>query len=264
MNNIADIILSRPDIWYYEKGYLTVDLELFGINLCALFNKYLGEHYYFQKFHPKIKTDNNRPIWQQWSETKNLAIISPTLHDENSNRNYSREEIVYAAHPHPQFLTSYTSYSEEYPSLFTKKPLELDDNDFLLYIGDYSLDNVQVYLGTIKNGIFMPSKVGDGLRVPVTVKSSGNDTIRYNNPVYPFIEDFMREIFFYKISNKKPVLDQCDMDLILEKFEISKSERMQTLIELLKSIKDQATEKILSSNTVGKMLEFNKIDEPNK
>lgn len=263
MDNTKDIILPYPSDWYYENGYLTIDLELFGQNLCALFNKYLGEHYYFQKFYPKIRTDKERPIWQQWSETKSLAIISPTLHDENSTRNYNEERVVYVAHPHPQFLSSYTSYSEEYPSLFTKEPLELDDKDFLLYFGDHSFDYVKVYLGTIENGIFIPSKVGDYLRVPVTVESSGSDTIHYNNPVYPFIEDFMREIFLYKVSNKKPILDQNDMDLILERFEISKSERIQTIIELLKAVKEQATEELLVSNTIGKVLEIQRVDNSN-
>ncbi len=256
--NTKDIILPRPREWYYENGYLTIDLELFGTNLCALFDKYLGGCHHFKKFYPKIRTDKDRPIWQQWSESRDLAIISP----ENSNRDYNKESVVYASHPHPQFLQAYTLYSEEYPSLFTKRPLELDDKDFLLYFGDYSFDCVKVYLGIIENGIFIPSKVGDYYPIPVTVESSGGDTIHYNNPVYPFIEDFMREIFFYKIANKKPTLDQSDMNLILENFGISRSERIQALIDLLKSIKNQATETFMSSNTVEKTLEFQKIDKP--
>lgn len=249
MNDITKLRLPRPNSWYYENGYLTIDLELFGKNLCAIFNEFLGEYYYFQKFMPTIKTDKERPIWQQGEERKYLAIISPNLYDEKSSHNYNRFRVVHRPYPRPQYLEAYTLHSREYPSMFSYDPLILDDKDFLLYFGDYSYENVKISLGYIENGQFVPT---DSLKTKPTLE------INHANLQYPFIEDFIKEIFYYKIVNIRPNLDQNDMKLILEEFGISREEKLQTLITILKSIQEEATKRLLESNNVGNILKLKK------
>ena len=249
MNDITKLRLPRPNSWYYENGYLTIDLELFGKYLCAVFNKFLGEYYYFQKFRPTIKTDKERPIWQQGEESKYLAIISPNLYDENSKQNYNRVRVVHSPYPRPQYLEAYTTRSREYPSMFSYEPLILDDKDFLLYFGDYSCENLKVNLGHVENGKFVPTD---------SFKTKPTTEINHTNLQYPFIEDFIKEILYYKIVNIRPNLDQSDMDLILKEFGISRNEKLQTLITLFKSMQEEATERLLESNNVGSVLKLKK------
>lgn len=249
MNDITKLRLPRPNSLYYENGYLTIDLELFGKYLCVIFNKFLGEQYYFQKFTPTIKTDRERPIWQQGMERKHLAIIGPNLYDEKSSQNYNREREVHMAYPRSKCLEPFTLYSNEYPSMFSKAPLRLDEKEFLLYFGDYACENLKISLGHVEEGQFVPTD---------SFKTKPTSEINYTNLQYPFIEDFIKEIFYYKIVNIRPNLDQNDMDLILEQFRISKEEKLQTFIEILKSMQEEATERLLEKNHIGNVLKLKK------
>lgn len=246
MNDLTKLRLPRPNSWYCENGYLTIELELFGKYLCAIFNKFLGESYYFQKFTPTIKTDKERPIWQQGEERKHLAIISPNLYDENSKQNYNSVRVVHRPYPRPQYLEAYTLRSREYPSMFSYKPLVLDDKDFLLYFGDYCCESLKINLGYVENGQFVPTD---------SFKAKSTSEIKHSNLQYSFVEDFIKEIFYYKIINK-PNLDQSDMDLILEEFGISRKEKLQTLMGLFKSIQED-----IMSNNVGNVLKLKKSDK---
>lgn len=222
-------------------------MELFGKNLCAIFNEYLQDYYYFQKFTPTIRTDKERPIWQQGEERKKLAIIGPNLYDENSQHNYSSVRVVDMAYPRPHSLEPFTSRSREYPLMFSKAPLKLDEKEFLLYFGDYAFENVQICLGHIENCGFVPTDC---------FKTSPTTEIDHSNPIYLFVEDFVKIIFNYKILNKKPILDQNDMQLILEEFGISRKQKLQTLVGLLKTMKEEFTEILLGSNNVENVLEL--------
>lgn len=252
MNSKKNITLARTDNWYFENGYLTIDLELFGKYLCDVFNEHLGGHYHFQKFTPTVQTDKNRPIWQQGEEKKNLAIISPILYSEDSYLNYNRVRVVPMACPKPQYLESFTSYSKEYPSMFSKAPIKLDEKEFLLYFGDEALENVQICLGHIENGEFVPT---DYFRTSPTAE------IDHTNPIYKFVEDFIKAIFIYKILNRKSKLNESDMDAILEEFGINRIEKLRTVIGILKSIQEDSTEILLKSTLVGKVLKFQKNNE---
>lgn len=249
MNNLTNITLSRSDSWYYENGYLTIDLELFGKYLSAIFNRFLGGYYYFQEFTPTIMTDKERPIWQQGKEIKSLAVISPNLYDKESEKNYNKVRVVNMASQQPRYLQAYTLCSKEYPSLFSKAPLKLDEKDYLLYFGDYACKDVKIVLGKVENSEFVPYSCFE------VIGSSG---IRYSNPQYPFIEEFIRMIFNYRILNQKPNLDQDDMELILEAFGISRKEKLQTIVGLLKVMQEEYTEILLGNNNVENVLKLKK------
>lgn len=227
MNKSKSIILSRPNSWYSDNRYLTIKLDLFGKCLCVLFNKYLGKNYYFQKFTPTIRTDKNRPIWQQGTERKSLAIISPTLYDENSSQIYNKTRIINMAYPR-------LGTSKQRQSMFTKAPLKLDEKDFLLYFGDYSFDNVEISLGHIENCRFVPNDC---------FKTSSTTEVNHSNLKYPFVEEFINAIFNYKVLNERPQLDDNDMLLILEEFGISK-EQIPPKIKTFKIKSDKKIEEI--------------------
>lgn len=252
MNNITNITLPRPKEWYYNNDYLTIDLELFGPYLCALFNNFLGEYYYFQKFTPTIKTDKERPIWEQGEDRKNLAIITPHLHDEKSPHNYNRVRVVHFSDFRPPYLPAFTATSKEWPSLFSKAPLKLDEKEFLLYFGDYACENVKIGLGYIEDGQFIPT---DAFK-----RSAPTTEIEHINPAYPFVEDFIRAVFNYKIVNRKPNLNENDMEVILEDFGISRIEKLQTITSLLKNVQEASTEILLGNNNVGDVLKLERTN----
>lgn len=249
MENIPATDLQRSNSWYYEVGYLTMDLELFGKYLSALFSKYLGKDYYFQTFTPTIKTDKDRPIWQQGEETKYLAIIGPKLYSEDPNKNYSRVREVDIPFSRPHYMSTSTMYSKEYPSMFYYAPLELDEKEFLLYFGNTPCEKVKINLGHVDDGQFVPTN---------SFKVKPKNEVKHSNLPYLFVEDFIRAIFTYKILNKKPVLDESDMELILEEFGISRETKLQELTGIFKSIQKESTEILLSSNNVGNILRFKK------
>lgn len=244
-----NIKLSMSESWYYDNGYLTIDLELFGKYLSAVFNRFLGGYYYFQKFTPIIMTDKERPIWKQGKEIKSLAVISPNLYGKEFEKNYNRVRVVHMSSQQPWSLQAYTLGSKEYPSLFSKLPLELDEKDYLLYFGDYACKDVTIVLGSVKNSEFVPLS-----RFEV-IGSSG---IKYSNPQYSFIEGFIKAIFNYRILNQKPNLDQDDMESILDNFGINKIEKLQIIVRLLKAIQEESTEILLGNNNVGNVLQLKK------
>lgn len=244
MNDIMDISLPNSISWYYDNGYLTIDLELFGKNLCAIFTKFLNQFYYFQTFTPTIETDKDRPIWQQGKECRNLVIISPNSY------NYNKVRTIHAASQNSPFMTPFTIYSKDYPSLFSKAPLKLGEKDFLLYFGNYANEDLKISLGDIVNGRFIPTKY---FRSP-----GATHEVIYANPDYLFIDEFLKAIFYYKVLNNKPNLNQDDMDLILEELGISKEEKLQSLMILLGNIKEDATKALLESNNVGSILALRK------
>ena len=92
------LVLTKPESWFYENGYLSINLRLFSKYLSAIFSKCLGESYSYQEFAPTITTDKNRPIWQQGKERKELAIISPKSYDENQKK-YNEVRTVCMAYP---------------------------------------------------------------------------------------------------------------------------------------------------------------------
>ena len=227
MNDIEK--LKYPNSWYYENGYLTIDLELFGRNLCELFNKFLGEYYDFQKFTPTIRTDKERPIWQQGEESRYLAIISPNLYDEKSIQNYNRVREVHMVYPRPYCVQDSTLCSKEYPSMFSKEPLILGEKEFLLYFGVTAHENLKVSLGYIENCDFVPSASVENFRISSsyignrecsTTKPKTSSEIYYSNLQYPFVEAFIKEIFYYKVTNLKPNLNQNDMTNVNKNFKI--------------------------------------------
>ncbi|MCX4249712.1 MAG: hypothetical protein OSJ65_08160 [Bacilli bacterium] len=248
MSDVTKFSLPESNSWYYKNGYLTIDLELFGKNLCAIFNEFIGEYYYFQKFTPTIKTDNNRPIWQQGEENRVLVIISPNLYDERSPQNYNKIRVAHMAYPGPQYLKSYTLQSKEYHSMFSKRPLKLAETDFLLYFGKSVCE--QVNLGYVENGQFIPTS---DFRTKKVLE------IEYTNSQYSLVEDFIKEIFNYKIVNKKPILDQNDMNIVLEQLGISREYKLHELVGVLKSMQEEAIEKLLRSSKVGKTLNLKNV-----
>lgn len=248
------LVLTKPESWFYENGYLSINLRLFSKYLSAVFSKYLGESYSYQEFAPTITTDKNRPIWQQGKERKKLAIISPKSYEENQKK-YNEVRTVCMVYPKPHHLEPFTTYTKEYPSMFTKLPIKLDEKDFLLYFGSYSLDKADIILGQIKNSKFIPTNI-----FPLESTSE----IIHSKAMYSFVNQFIRVIFNYKVLNKKPNLDDNDMAKILEEFGISRKEKLTQLLEILQSMKTESTQILLGTNSIEKALELKRIKKENQ
>lgn len=152
-------------------------------------------------------------------------------------------------YPLPHYVESFTSYSKDYPSMFSNAPLKLKEKEFLLYFGNYVFQNVQICLGYIKNSQFVPTDC---------FKTSKTTDIDHTNLVYPFVKDFIETIFYYRLFNKKTVLDQNDMEYILEEFGISRKQKLQTLVKLLKNMEEKSSEILLGNNNVEDVLKVKK------
>lgn len=238
--------LEKSSEWYSERGYLIIDLELFTKYLCLIFDKYLGGYHYCQKFTPTVRTDKNRPVWLQGGDRRDLVIIS-----KKGGQDYNKEVVINANDSRSNNLEPFTLSSKENVSLFTKAPIKLDKEDFLIYFGDYDYKRISIDLGFIAQGVFVPNR----FERPKIFCLSCGDEISYSNPIYPFIEEFMIAIFYYKVNNRKPNIDDEDMELILEqRFGISRKEKRQRLINDLKVIMNEATQLLLNSESVSKIL----------
>ncbi len=204
------------DFLLYMDGYLEIDLELFAKNLCKLFTFYLNENYNFQILETSLETIPERwPIWNQKKEVRKLGIISSKIYPSFFARKTLKPYIKYMGAP----------------TLFELDPLNIDNPNFLLF---FDLNEVsKISLGTIKNGIFIPNDF-----------STFSKEVFHSNPNYPFIEKFIKLIFEYKLINKKPIIDQNDMDIILLNFNISREELNQRLINDLKLLEKECHKKI--------------------
>lgn len=239
----------KSNEWCSQNGYLTIDCRLFSRYLCELFNRFLGGYHYYQEFKPVIETDKERPIYLQGKEERNLVIIST-----NKENDYSKKRIVNRDYLGLRYLEPVTIETKSYLTLFSKYPIKLGDSDFLIYFGSYDLSYVKVCLGSIENGIFIPNKFAFPL---VSSLRYGNEKEIYDkNPNYSFIEDFMKELFNYKVSNRKPDLDESDMELILLQFGISRKEKREALLRTLRGLKEETTQILLSNSSVESTLKL--------
>lgn len=222
-----------PDSWFRDNGYLDINRKLFGEALSLIFTKELGEKHYFNQLQVIRNTSKDIPVDNRTTDERCMDIISPIKYNKN-DFNYTM--------PYPHYKKSPNDYS----TAFSKYPVNLGKKDFLLYF-DISDNYDNLSLGTLENGTFIPYDFSDKL-----------PGIHHINHHYEFINNFIEKIIKYKLDNHKPIINQDDMKLILKNFDINYQEKIAKIISILKQLKDEETNLLLETNTVGKVLELKK------
>lgn len=236
MNKIDYIYTNE---YYYREGYFTIDLELFGNSLSDVLSKYLNKNYYFQWLEPNLSVNKKMwPTWNQKSESRYMGILSTKVYDKDS---FNRVTDL----PHVEHKNAFT--------LFSRLPLNIPNKDFLVYFGNYDFKHATVFLGHIDNGKFTPNNFNPFM------ETSCIHEVKYQNYKYEVVGSFIEAIVNYKIKNKKPIIDQSDMAIILEDFDISRTRRIENLISILKNIKEDAIKSLEENHSVGESLEEKRI-----
>lgn len=140
-----------------------------------------------------------RPVVWHTTHTIDLSVISSTQCD-----------IEYS-----HYISPYPFCKEDYfDNLFKHFPVKINNGDFLVYFGNSSKGKIK--LGKLQNSNFVPNNfdpIQDG---------EHRDEVKFNNPFYDFVSDFINTIVQYKLNNRKFDLAQEDMEIILEQFGIKK------------------------------------------
>ncbi len=197
-----------PIKWFTEKNFFEIDEDLFGNGLAKVFTKELGKKYTFQKLDAvrEVKGDN---ISNHNLNTKYISVISDKEYDDIYSYHVERTNV------------------KKINSLFYDNPLIVEDNDFVVYFGNYLYRLIT--LGIIEN-----NKVDINTFNPVPF-SDDRLQIIYKEINYPFISNFINEIINYKLQNRKIKIDENDMDVILSNLGIEKE---LDNIKTLKKIKN--------------------------
>ena len=192
-----------PLKWFEENSFFDIDENIFGNALSTLFSMKFGKDYYFQKLISVCEAKPGPVVWHT-THISNLSVISPTQYDSE----YSH------------YISPYPFSKEHYfDNLFKHFPVKINDSDFLVYFGNYSKRKIK--LGKLQDGNFVPNNFD-----PIQ-DYEHRDEVKFNNPSYDFVSDFINAIIQYKLNNRKPDITQEDMDVILEQFGIRKDPKGQ-------------------------------------
>lgn len=197
------MLKDYPLEWFNDKGFFDIDEDIFGNALSTLFSMKFGQKFYFQKL---ISTCEAKPGPIAWhtTHTINLSVISSTKYD-----------IEYS-----HYVSQYPYCKEHYfDNLFKHFPVQINNSDFLLYFGNDSKGKIK--LGKLQDGNFVPNNFN-----PIQ-DCEHQDEVKFNNPSYDFVSDFINAIIQYKLDNRKFNLTQEDMDVILEQFGVKKESKGQ-------------------------------------
>lgn len=193
-----------PLKWFENNGFFDIDENIFGNSLSKLFSMKFGKEYYFQILTSTCEAKPG-PVVLYTEHTKYLSIISPIK---------CGSEYSHYVSPHPYRKEHY------FDNLFKHFPVKINDGDFLIYFGDYC--NRKIKLGKLKDGNFIPNNFDP-------IQDGGNkDEVKFNNPSYDFVGEFINEIVQYKLNNRKSDITQEDMDIILEQFGVKKEAEVKT------------------------------------
>ena len=190
-----------PLNWFEKNGFFDIDENVFGTALSKLFSIKFDKEYYFQRLVSICEAKPGPIVWHT-EHTKYLSIISPIKYGN---------EYSYYVSPYPYRKEHY------FDNLFKHFPVKINDSDFLIYFGNYC--NRKIKIGKLQDGKFVPNNfdpIQDG---------ENKDEVRFNNPSYDFVEEFINTIMQYKLNNRKSNITQEDMNIILEQFEVKKEEQ---------------------------------------
>ncbi len=183
-----------PLKWFEENGFFDIDETIFGNALCSLFRKKFSKEFYFQKL-DAICEAKPGPVDLHVKTTMHLSVIT-TKHYDNEYSHY---------------ISYYPFRKEHYfDNLFKHHPVEINKGDFLLYFGNFSYPKIK--LGKLVDGNFIPNNFN-----PIQ-DYEHIDEVKFNNPSYDFVSEFIKAIMQYKLNTRKASLKQEDMDIILKNF----------------------------------------------
>lgn len=185
-----------PLKWFEDNNFFYIDESIFGNALSKLFSIKFGKDFYFQKLRSVCEANPGPIIWHE-KDTKYLSIISPVQYDDE----YSHYESPYVYRKRDYF-----------DNIFKHFPTEIKDEDFLIYYGNYRKRRIR--LGKVTEDKFIPNNFNP-------IQDYGHiDEVKFNNPSYDFVGEFINEILNYKLNNRKGDIDEQDMNNILEQFEL--------------------------------------------
>lgn len=195
------IIKDYPVKWFEEKGFFDIDENLFGNALSTLLSAKFDKEFHFQKLISVCEAKPGPVVWHT-THTIDLSVISSTQYD-----------IEYS-----HYISPYPFCKEDYfDNLFKHFPVKINNGDFLVYFGNSSKGKIK--LGKLQNGNFVPNNFD-----PIQDGEHRNE-VKFNNPSYDFVSDFINTIVQYKLNNRKSDLAQEDMEIILEQFGIKKESK---------------------------------------
>ena len=220
-----------PLEWFEKNGYFEIDVDLFGNALSALFTAYFGKRYFYNKITISYEGKSRYGLnYNDVIDSRKMFLLSTKDYQKNIKT----------------FFSEYPYRDRGYfDSMFKQKPISLKVEDYLINFGHQS--NPKIRLGKVENTNFIPNTL--------PFNDCGHKTeVNYNNQNINLVEDFICEIMYYKLSNRKATLEQEDMNKILEKYGISYTNEIKKFINVLENVKGKAIDTITRTNKIGKVL----------
>lgn len=226
---------NYPLKWFKENGYFEINVDLFGNALSDLFTTYFRKRYFYNKI--SVIYEGKTRYGLNYNDITNHRYMFFLGTEENP------KDIKNLFSEYPYRKRDY------FDSMFKQKPISIKDDEYLINFGDSS--NPKITLGEVEDDEFIPSTY------PFN-DASHIEEINHNNKNFDIVDHFINEIMIYKLSNRKATLDQEDMDKILEKFGISRTNEMQKLVGVLKNVKEKAITTMTETIPIEKVLSLHK------
>lgn len=224
-----------PLKWFEENGYFEIDVDLFGNALSVLFSAYFGKKYFYNTI--SFTYEGKSRYWANYNDIFHSRYIF-LLSTKEYKKSWKR------------FFSEYPYRERQYfDSMFKQKPISVKDEDYLINFG-HSI-NPKIKLGKIEDEKFVPNTI------PFNDFDHKTE-INYNNQNIDLVEDFIFEIMNYKLSNRKAILEQEDMNKILEKYGMNYTDEMSKFINVLKNVSEKAIDTMTRTNQIGKVLSLHK------
>ena len=221
---------SHEPKWFKEQGYLDIDLDVFGKGLSYLFTYNLDYPCFYNRVYYELegKTEDGQTI----RDGRHMAVIAPKQYAPHVKRPFEKTEFF-----QPR---------DRQDTMLKQQPLRLIDEAYLLSFSNEETQTMR--LGDISGGKFIPSRL-----IPIRNISHIGE-VEYNDPVYSFIQDFLKTIISYKIDTQKPTITLDDIYIILGQYGIKRREYLENLARVLKKAHDKAITTLSETNTVGTVL----------
>lgn len=223
---------THPPKWYENEGYLDIDMDVFGEGLSLVFMYNMDYPCYYNKVYFKYEGKTRPSInYNDYSDSRYIYVISPRRYPQTIKKDFCLDGKAYRKR-------------DEYDTMFKQKPIRFIDEAFILRFTPRCQEKQTLRLGNIEAGEFVPGYIN-----PYT-DSDGLKEIEYEHFEHPFIQEFMKRIFEYKLANRKPNITMEDMYEILESYGFSRKNEMTRLVRVLKRAEEKAINEFKSSTSV--------------
>jgi len=217
--------------WLMEQGYFHINSEMFGKTLAGITSKKLGIDYKYQEKPICYKTPEYYGCKRFDKHYKFISVLSPVEYGEF----YKEKTFQYSFRK-----------KDDFDTVFKKNPVNLREDEIILYSDiKFFPEETQLVWFFYGNDSDHTFHLNDFSFFP---------EIKHQNEKYGFIHEFVIAILDYKLKNKKPKLNDTDMEIILKNLGINRDEENQRLIDVLRNIRDNAINTLISNNQVGKTL----------